>query len=99
MKRLPGYALLILTILIVADWICSRPDPRWADVTSGMSEDEVLSVIGIPSTDVLHTKGIQIWNHPGFIRSTSLAVIYEGSERPAIASKVLPGQRWLWERL
>ena len=98
MKRKFFYAIVLLIALLAIDLIRSAPDSRWKSIQVGMTEEEVRAKLGKPTSDQAKVKSVQVWINEGFIRSTSLAVLYYDPEHPLIVTGVHEGTRWIWER-
>lgn len=99
MKRKLIWSGLLAVTLIVADLVRSSADNQWKTIHPGMIEQDVVAKIGLPTTNVVKSKGVQIWLRDGLIRSTSIAVFYYDLERPSTVTKTHEGTKWIWERL
>ena len=91
-------AVLFLSFLTV-DLIRSRPDPEWKNIEQGMSLESVEEALGKPSHSLRESKGLQIWNRSGLLRTSSLAVYYGDMKNPHSVTNVRPSRVWLIERL
>jgi hypothetical protein len=99
MKRKVLYAGILLIALLAVDLIRSAPDSRWKSIQVGMTEEEVRTKLDKPTSDQAKAKSVQVWINDGFIRSTSLAVLYYDPEHPTVVTRTHEWTRWIWERL
>ena len=99
MKSAIKYCCLAVLIGVIANVIIGAPSAGWADAKIGMKASDIVARLGRPSHDQLKTKGIQIWNRGGFIRTSSLAVLYYNQDAPDTATQLMQSQVWIWQRL
>ena len=98
MKRKLLYARVLLIALLAVDLIRSAPDSRWKSIQVGMTEEEVRAKLGKPTSDMAKIKSVQVWINDGFVRTTSLAVLYYDPEHPTVVTRPYEWTRWIWER-
>lgn len=101
MKTLLTTVLGLIIIGILANLITGAPSAKWNLVQPGMSQQQITTLLGRPSIDVLKSKGFQIWTRGRFIRirSSGLVVDYNSQDNPDIATKVRKSEIWFWQAI
>ena len=99
MKRPSIYAAILAISVVAISVYIGAPSPKWAEIKVGMKAPEVVASLGAPKHNLLDSKSIQIWENGGFIRTSSLAVLYYDPQKPEIATKTIRSDIWIWERL
>lgn len=99
MKRPLTYTAILGISVVAISIFIGAPSPKWAEAKAGMKASEIVASLGTPKNNVLDTKSIQIWENDGFIRTSSLAVLYYDPQKPEIATKTTRSDIWIWERL
>lgn len=94
MKPLLKIVIALIIIGIITNLIIGAPSTKWDLIHPGMSQHEITTLLGRPSIDVFKSKGIQIWNRGGFIRSSSLAIFYYKQDTPDLATEVRQSDIW-----
>ena len=79
-------AMSILSLTV--DYMRSGPDPVWSQVKKGMTASEIHQIIGPAEKSKQADARIEIWWRKGFLRSTSLAVLYYSQDTPETATHV-----------
>jgi hypothetical protein len=99
MKRWSIYALIVAILLVAMCAFLGAPSRRWASIEPGMDERQIVANLGPPTNNLLNSKGIQIWQNDGMIRTSSLAVLYYDPQRPQIATQTMKSDVWIWDRI
>jgi hypothetical protein len=99
MKRPLIYAAALAISVIAISIFIGAPSQKWAEIKIGMKAQEIVASLGAPKNNLLDSKSIQIWENDGFIRKSSLAVLYYDPQKPEIATKTIRSNIWIWERL
>ena len=99
MKRPPIYAAILATSVVAMSIFIGAPSSKWAEIKIGMKAPEIVASLGSPKNDLLDSKSIQIWENDGFIRTSSIAILYYDPQKPEIATKTIRSDIWIWERL
>jgi hypothetical protein len=94
MKPLLKIVIALIIIGIITNLIIGAPSAKWDLIHPGMPHREITTLLGHPSIDVFKSKGIQIWNRGGFIRSSSLAIFYYNQDTPDRATEVRQSDTW-----
>lgn len=94
MKTAIKILIALIFIGIIANLIIGAPSTNWDLIQPGMSQQKITALLGRPSMDVFKSKGIQIWNRGGFIRSSSLAIFYYNQDTPDRATEVRVSDIW-----
>ncbi len=96
MKR-PLLIVSAIAIAVIAIGIfIGAPNSNWGQIKDGMKSSDIVAVLGFPQKDVLDSKSLQVWKNDGFIRTSSLVVLYYDQQNPEIATKVVMLDRWFW---
>jgi hypothetical protein len=101
MKKIRIIPLILIAggAVIGIDIIRTKPDPRWNSIHPGMKLSSVIEKLGKPEVNLQSSKGIQIWNRSGILRTTSIALFYYDQNNPDIVTGIQPGEVWIIERL
>ena len=99
MKYPLTYAAILAISVVVISIFIGAPSPKWAEVKAGIKASEIVVILGVPKHNLLESKSVQIWEHDGFLRTSSLGILYYDPNKPDIATKTILSDIWIWERL
>ena len=99
MRKLLLYTFGVALLSLLANVIIGAPSRRWSTIRPGMNAEQITSSLGAPDNDLIQSKSIQILTNGGFIRFSTLAVLYYDQNTPESATRVMQSDTWIWERL